>query len=108
MLVTYIYAQSIEFMNAKQNIKVINFVSVERFSIECRTTKTKTSYLLIRLFSQLQPLVKPKPNQSNCSTTSTTALKTALYSTTSSNKSAYYYARRGILEAETFAYTKNL
>ena len=48
MRVAYIWAQSIEYMNTKQNIKVIKFV-LEWVSIECRTTKTKTSYLLIRL-----------------------------------------------------------
>ena len=40
-----------------------NFRRLERFSIECRKTKTKTNYLPIRLRSLSQTVVKPKPKQ---------------------------------------------
>ena len=50
---------------ANQNARKapINWFDIERFSIECRKTKTKTNYLPIRLHSLSQTVVKPKPKQ---------------------------------------------
>ena len=53
--------QKAELMSIHVAVTAWENVNVQQFSIEYRKTKTKTNYLAIRLLSQFQTVVKPKP-----------------------------------------------